>query len=364
MNILEKYASLLVHYCLELKSGEKLFISTTTLAEPLLREVYREAIKTGAHVEHQLSFREQNRIFLKESENHQLDFVNPSYVNMMETYDAYLVIRAPFNVREDQNNDTNKSSRRQKALNVVNQIYSERIADRSLKRCLCQFPTQAAAQEAGMSLEEYEVFVYGACHLFADNPASEWLNVRAQQQHVVDFLNTCDKIEYKNKKSDISFSVKDRIWINSDGRSNMPSGEIFTGPIEDSVNGFIYFNYPTVYMGHEVEGVTLHVENGKVVEWHAEKGQKFLDDIFQIEGSRFFGEVAIGTNYLIQKATKNILFDEKIGGSVHMAIGQSYKQTGGKNQSPIHWDMISDMKDGGEITADGVIIYKNGVFLI
>jgi aminopeptidase len=364
MNILQKYASLLVHYCLELKSGEKLFVSTTTLAEPLLREVYREAIKVGAHVEFQLGFREQNRIFIQEAADHQLDYVNPSYVNMMETYDAYLVIRAPFNVREDQSNDAAKAGRRQKALNGINQIYAERIADRSLKRCLCQFPTQASAQEAGMSLEEYENFVFEACHLYADKPEDEWLKVRAEQQHIVDYLNRSDVMRYKNNKTDITFRVKDRIWINSDGRSNMPSGEVFTGPIENSVNGYIYFNFPTVYMGHEVDGVTLFVENGYVTRWEAEKGKDFLDEIFKIEGSRYFGEVAVGTNYNIQRTTKNILFDEKIGGSVHMAIGQSYKQTGGQNTSPIHWDLITDMKNGGEIFADGQLIYKNGMFII
>jgi aminopeptidase len=362
--MLEKYAHLLVNYCLELKSGEKLFIQTTTLAEPLLREVYRAAIKKGVHVEYQMTFREQNRIFINEAQDHQLDYVSPSSKTMMETFDAYLVIRAPFNVREDQQNDATKSSRRQKAMNEINQIYFDRTADRSLKRCLCQFPTIAAAQEAGMSLEEYEAFVYNACNLYTADPEAEWLKVRASQQHIVDYLNKADIIQYKNPKSDIKFRVKDRIWINSDGRSNMPSGEVFTGPIEDTVEGYIYFNYPIVYMGHEVEGVTLHVEKGQVVSWEAEKGKAFLDDIFKIEGARYFGEVAIGTNYNIQRTTKNILFDEKIGGSIHMAIGQSYKQTGGKNQSPIHWDMITDMKDGGEIIADSTLIYKNGQFLI
>ena len=363
MDILKKYAHLLVHYCLEIKKGEKLYITTTTLAEPLLREVYREAIRAGAMVDYQMTFREQHKIFIAEANDQQLDYVNPAYQEMMQTYDAYLVIRAPFNVREDQSNAAEKTSRRQAALNVVNQIYSERIADRSLKRCLCQYPTQAAAQEAGMSLEEYENFVYEACHLFANNPSEEWIKVRTQQQSIVDYLNQCDLIRYKNKKSDISFSVKDRIWINSDGRSNMPSGEVFTGPIENSVEGYIYFNFPIVFMGHEIEGVTLYVEKGQVISWDAEKGKDFLNDIFKIEGARYFGEVAIGTNYNIRKTTKNILFDEKIGGSVHMAIGQSYKQTGGTNHSPIHWDMITDMKDGGEIWADGKLIYMNGAFL-
>ncbi len=364
MDIIQKYAKLLVHYCLELKEGEKLFISTTTLAEPLLKEVYREAINAGAHVEYQMSFFEQNSIFISNSKEHQLNYVAPSYKNMMETYDAYLVIRAPFNVREDQGIDTTKVATRQKALFEVNRIYAERTADRSLKRCLCQFPTIACAEEAGMSLEEYEYFVYNACHLFSENPALEWLKVRESQQKFVDYLNKCDSITYLNNKTNISFSVKNRIWINSDGKTNMPSGEVFTGPVEDSVNGFIYFNFPGIYMGHEVKGVTLYVEKGKVTRWEAEDGGEFLDEIFKIDGSRYFGEVAIGTNYNIQQITKNILFDEKIGGSVHMAIGQSYKQTGGINQSPIHWDMITDMKNGGKIIADNVLIYENGSFLI
>ncbi|MCZ2102129.1 MAG: aminopeptidase [Chitinophagales bacterium] len=362
--ILQKYAHLLVHYCLELKKGEKLYITTTSLAESLLREVYRAAIRVGAHVEYQMTFSEQQKIFITEADDAQLDYVNPFKREMMETFDAYLVIRAPFNLREDQNNDSAKTARSMQANQVINQIYSERIADRSLKRCLCQFPTQASAQEAGMSLEEYEHFVYDACRLYDEDPAQSWIQVRESQQKIVDYLNKCDQIQYKNKKSDVRFSVKDRIWINSDGRNNMPSGEVFSGPIEDSVEGYIYFDYPSIYLGTEVVGIKLEIEQGQVVRWSAEKGQEVLDQVFAIEGARYFGEVAIGTNYHIQRTTKNILFDEKIGGSVHMAVGQSYKQTGGKNSSSVHWDMIADMKDGGQIWADGKLIYENGKFLI
>ncbi|MBK9255541.1 MAG: aminopeptidase [Saprospiraceae bacterium] len=364
MNLLSKYAHLLVNYCLELKEGEKLYISTTTLAEPLVREVYKEAMKCGAHVEVNMSFREQNRIFLKEGNRDQLEYISPSYKVAVENYDAFLTIRAPFNLKEDQNNDREKSKIRQEVLNDLNQTFFRRNAEKSLKRCVCQFPTQASAQEAGMSLEEYEEFVYNACHLYADDPKSEWLKVRETQQKMVDYLNVSDKIRYLCGQTDIEFSVKDRIWINSDGRANMPSGEVFTGPVENSVNGVIYFNFPSIYMGNEVEGITLWVKEGKVYKWHAEKGQTFLDMIFSIEGAEYFGEVAIGTNYNIQKATKNILFDEKIGGTVHMAIGQSYIQTGGLNKSAIHWDMITDMKNGGEIYADDKLIYKNGFFLL
>lgn len=364
MTLLEKYAHLLVHYCLEIQPGERLYISTTTLAEPLVREIYKSVLKAGGNMDVKMAFRGESKIFLDLAEGDQLAHISPLQKEAMESYDAYLAIRAPFNLKETQNTDPEKRKIRGKALSPINQIYYNRTADRSLKRSLCQYPTQASAQEAGMSLEEYEQFVFNACNLYADDPQGEWLKVRASQQKVVDYLNTAGKIQYKSKKTDITFRVKDRIWMNSDGQTNMPSGEVYTGPIEDSVNGVVHFDYPSVYMGTEVKDITLWVENGEVVKWKAERGQEILDRVMKIEGANRFGEVAIGTNYNIQRATKNILFDEKIGGTIHMAVGQSYIQTGAKNKSSIHWDMISDMKDGGQIIVDGKLIYENGRFII
>jgi len=245
----------------------------------------------------------------------------------------------------------------------LNQLYFDRTANGDLTRSLCQYPTHASAQEAGMSLEDYREFVFTACNLDKTDPVKAWLEVRENQQSIVDLLNTVDVVRYVGKGTDISFSVKGRKWINSDGRTNMPSGEVFTGPVEDSVNGHVHFSYPSIFMGTEVSGITLEVKDGNVVKWSAEKGNEILDQVFEIDGARRVGEGAIGTNYSIQKATKNILFDEKIGGTIHMAVGQSYKQTGGLNESSIHWDMIAEMKYGGQIFADDKLIYENGVFL-
>jgi len=225
-------------------------------------------------------------------------------------------------------------------------------------------PTQAGGDDARMSLDDYENFVDQSCNLFEENPVDKWLEVRKTQQGFVDRLNKADKVEYKGPNIDISFSVKGRTLINSDGRANMPSGEVFSAPVEDSVNGKVYFSYPTIYMGKDVVGITLEVKTGEIVSWQAEQGQEILDKVFAIEGARRFGEVAVGTNYNIQRITRNILFDEKIGGSIHMAVGQSYHQCGGKNESTVHWDMITDMKNGGQIMADGEKIYENGYFLI
>ena len=366
--ILQKYAHLLANYCLELKAEDRLFVSTTLLSEPLVRALYTEATKMGVVVEIDFSFKDQNKIFYE----HASDFIltTPPLLKQaaMNEFDAYLNIRAPYDLNETVDIDMEKKKKRSKAMSPMLNTYFERTADRSvagaLKRSLCQYPTQAAADAAEMTLEEYAHFVFNACHLFADDPEGEWKEVGRQQQRIKDYLDKVSKVRYKADHSDVEFSVAGRTWINSDGRTNMPSGEVYSGPVEDSVNGKVHFTFPSIYMGKDVKGITLWVENGEVVKWDAEQGKDLLDNVFQIPGAKFFGEVAIGTNYQIQRATRNILFDEKIGGTIHMAVGQSYKQTGGTNQSAIHWDMITDMSQSGEIYADDKLIYQNGKFLI
>ncbi len=364
LTIENKYAQLLTQYCLALEPGEKLFIQSTTLAEPLVREVYREALRLGALPEVQLDFREQGKILLQEGADDQLQFVPTLYNRAMNEFEAFLYIMAPFNLREQNEVNPERRSMRQKALLPHRQNYFKRTAAGKMKRSLCLYPTAAQAQEAGMSTEDYSRFVFQACHLDQENPTQAWLEVRKTQQTYVDVLNKSRKVHFRGPGIDISFSCAGRTWINSDGRTNMPSGEVFTSPIEDSVNGTIHFSYPAIYMGKEVEGVTLWVEQGEIKKWEAERGYDFLEEVFALPGARRFGEAAIGTNYSIRQFTKNILFDEKIGGTVHMAIGQSYPQAGGKNESSIHWDMIADMRKGGEIFADDIKIYADGNFLI
>jgi len=206
--------------------------------------------------------------------------------------------------------------------------------------------------------------VYNACRLYDDDPIASGVAVRNEQSRIVDFLNEVSEVRYLNHRTDIRFSVKGRTWINSDGQTNMPSGEVYSSAVEDSVEGTVHFDFPSIYMGHTIQGITLEVKNGEVKKWNAIAGQEFLDQLFAIPGAKRFGEVAIGTNYNISIPTGNILFDEKIGGTIHMAVGQSYFQTGGKNESPIHWDMIADMSDGGKIFADDELIYESGKFLI
>ncbi len=364
MDWIEKYAKLIVEYSLFLKENERVFVRTTTLAEPLLKAFYEKAIQAGAIVEAEVSFEDQEQILLSKGKAHQWSYVSSSYKNAMSEFDAVLVIRAPYMSKQQVPISPESRKARMQALQEFDKVYFERLGTGALKRCLCQYPTPHGAYHAGMSIEEYSQFIQHACFLHEEDPASKWKALSVYQQGITEYLNDCDKITYRNPLFEISFSVKGRTWINSDGKANMPSGEIFTSPVEDSVEGEIYFNFPSLFQEQEVEGIRLVVRRGEVVEWNAEKGQDVLDRVFQIEGSRKFGEVAIATNKNIQRPTKNILFDEKIGGTVHMAIGQSYLQSGGKNSSPIHWDMITDMRKGGEIEADGKMIYKDGEFLI
>lgn len=363
-SIYEKYADLLINYSLHMEKGEKLFVKTTFLAEPLLKELYRAVLQAGAEVEFFMDFEDQQNILLKYADNELLQKESELKRYAFENFDAFLSIQAPYNVNALKDVDSEKMKLLKKGGAGISKLYSERTGNGSMKRSLCVFPTPALAQVAGMSMSDYEDFVFSACYLYHENPVEEWLKVRKMQQGIVDHLNKCKTVRYVNKHTDITLGVEGRIWQNSDGCNNMPSGEVFTSPIENSANGHIYFDYPSVYNGNEVQGVKLEVKDGYITKWSVEQGADFFDKIMEIPGTRYFGEVAVATNYGIQRPTKHTLFDEKIGGTVHLAIGQSYLNTGGKNESSVHWDLIADMKKDGQIYADDLLIYEKGKFLI
>jgi aminopeptidase len=365
MNTLyQKYAALLVNYSLELQKNERLLISSTYLAEPLLKEVYRSALAVGALPDIKIQINDTERILMEEGDDFQLKDISPLSRVPIAAYDALLNIKAPFNVKNLQSVPAERKRVFQEARTDINEIFMQRAAEGVLKWTLCQYPVDARAQESGMSLEEYERFVAQACYLDHEDPIGKWQEMHAFQEKIVQFLNTKKTICFQGPKTDISFSVKGRKWINSDGKHNMPSGEVFTSPVEDSVEGTIRFSFPGIYMGQEIEDISLEVVQGRVTSWKAKKGQELLDTLFEIPGTNYFGEVAIGTNQGIRTFTRNMLFDEKMGGTVHMALGASYPETGGKNKSPVHWDLLADMKQGGKILADGECIYQDGEFLL
>ena len=247
----------------------------------------------------------------------------------------------------------------------LSQTMMRRFAAGELRWVGTLFPTHAHAQDADMSLTDFEDFVYGACMLNEDDPVAEWQQVKARHQILCDYLDKADKIRVKGAEVDLELSTKGRKWINGDGRNNMPCGEIFTGPVEESVNGWIRYTFPAIHAGREVEGIELNFEDGKVVKATAEKNEKYLHKVLDTDaGARFLGEFAIGTNRGISNFTRSILFDEKINGTIHLAVGAAYPQSGGKNVSSVHWDMICDMRNGGQIFVDDELFYDSGRFLI
>lgn len=355
-----KLAKVLAHYSLDIQPGQLVQIRTTPYAQELTLAVYEEAVKAGAHVTVTTNLPGADEIFFKFASDEQLDFVSPVRKLITETFDATLAIGAEYNTRELSGVDPARIARTRKAGAPLTKLFMERAARNELNWCYTEFPTQASAQEADMSLRDYEDFVYSAGMLHLDNPVAFWKEEGAKQQKLITWLGGREKAVLKGENIDLTMSIKGRVFIECSGRANFPDGEIFTGPVEDSVNGWVRFKYPAIYDGQEVTDIELWFENGKVVREKASKNQELLTALLNTDtGARFLGEWGIGTNYGIQRFTKNMLFDEKIGGTIHLAVGGGYPESGSKNTSGLHWDMLCDMADS-EIVIDGDVFYKNG----
>ena len=361
---LNKLAKLLVNYSTRVKPGDFVLVSGEDVTIPWMVEVVKEAVKAGGHVETTISSGQVSEMKLKYGTSDQLKEENFLFKKALELADVWLSAWGTRNTKANSNVEASKIQDTLKGATSWRKIYSSKMGDGSLRWCGTMFPTFADAQEASMSLSEYEDFVYGAGLLNADDPVEEWEKVSAQQERWVKYLDTKKQIHIVSTDTDVLVNVSGRKWINCDGKVNFPDGEIFTSPVENDIEGHISFSFPGIYFGKEIEGIKLEISKGKVVKAFAKKGEELLRTLLKIdEGSCYFGEVAIGTNYGIQKFTRNMLFDEKIGGTVHMAIGDSMNEAGGLNKSIIHWDMLCDMRTGGKIYADGELFYENGKFI-
>ncbi|MCP4425446.1 MAG: aminopeptidase [Chloroflexi bacterium] len=359
-----KLAQVLVHYSVEIKPGDQFLITASPLAQELTLAVYEEAVKTGAYPMILTQTPGTQEIFFQHANDEQLTHISPVERMIVETFDATLNIGAPYNTRSLSGVNPERQALAGKSRAEISKIFMERVAKRELKWCYTVFPTHASAQEADMSLREYADFVYGAGLLDSDDPVAGWTAVSKQQQELIDWLADKDQVVIKGANIDMQMSIKKRPFINACGKENFPDGEIFTSPIEDSVNGWVRFGYPAIYGGREVEDIELWFEDGKVVKEKANKGQELLTALLNTDdGSRILGELGIGTNYGIQRFTKNMLFDEKIGGTIHLAVGAGFPESGSKNVSGLHWDMLCDMAEG-EITMDGELFYKDGKFAV
>ena len=361
----EKLANVLVTYSVAVRPGDKVLVQGDALAEPLLRAVYVQVLQAGGHPLTLTSLPGVDELFFQHASDEQLQHVPEPIKMIMETYDVRIAIRAAANTKALSGVNPSRMVMRSQATAELMKTFMQRSASGEFRWVGTIFPTNAYAQDAEMSLSEYEDFVYGACMPDLDDPVGYWQGFSAWQQKIVDWLKGKERVHVIGSETDLHLSIAGRVFINSDGKRNMPSGEVFTGPVEDSVEGHVYFSYPAIHQGREVTGIRLWFEDGRVVKATAKKNEEFLLQTLDTdEGARGVGEFAIGTNEGITRFTRQILFDEKIGGSFHMALGAGYPETGSKNESAIHWDMICDLRDGGEIWVDDELLYENGRFVI
>lgn len=361
---LESYADILVNYSLGLKKNDLFVIKGSFLSAPLIKEVFQQAVKVGAHPFTHIGIDGLAEIYYKYSSEKQLKYVSPFDKFEVEHINASLSILSPENTRNMTNIDPKKQVISSVAHQSIFKRFLERAAKKELRWCVTQYPTQASAQDAEMSLMDYEKFLFNAAHVSAKNPITFWRNVHKQQEKIRKLLGKKKKLHILAKQTDLYLSVEGRKWINCAGKENFPDGEIFTGPVENSAEGFICYSFPGSHGGREVNDIELTFNKGVVVKATASKGEEYLRSMLAMDpGAKRLGEFAFGTNYGIKKYTKNTLFDEKIGGTIHLAVGSGYPETGSKNKSSLHWDMVCDLRKNGEVYADDELIYRKGRFL-
>ncbi len=359
-----KLAKLLTHYSIGLREGDLFVIRATPAAAPLIEACYREALGLGAHPHVDLRLPGLEEIYYRTASDAELDFVSPITRFYTERFDAQLSILSDVNTRALSGVDPARMARAQAARRDLMRTFMARDADDTLRWGVAMYPTDAYAQDAELSVDGLADFIFGACLVNEDDPVAAWQAVAARQQTLIDRIAGKREIRLVGPDTDLTFSIAGRTFINDDGKKNMPGGEFFTGPVEDSAHGTIRYSFPAIYGGKEVADIRLRFEAGRVVEASAGKNDELLQSLLGLdEGARRLGEFAFGTNPGVTRFTRNILFDEKIAGTVHLALGSGYPATGSTNVSALHWDMICDLRQGGAIYVDGQLFAKDGQFV-
>lgn len=355
----EKLARVLIEYSVKAGEGEQVLVFGEVGAEVLIKELYSRLLQVGATPIPQVSLPGMQELFFEHAQDIHFEEVPSIRRYVREEADAEIGIMAPSNTRALASVDP----ARQQAFRKLNKPLSDIMLKKD-RWVLTLFPTEALAQESDMGLSEYEEFVFDAMGLNEEDPVRYWRKKSEEQGRLIERLEAAREVRIVGPGTDLTLSVDGRKFVNSTVEHNLPGSEVFTGPIEDSASGEVFFGVPAPVSGREVAGVRLRFEEGRVVEAGAEKGEEYLNTMLDADaGSRYLGELGIGTNYNIRRATRNILFDEKLGGTVHLALGRSYEQTGGKNESSVHWDLICDLRDGGELYADGELLQRDGEFI-
>jgi aminopeptidase len=361
----DSLAQILVRYSTKVQAGDTVAIQGTTTAEPLIQAVYEEVMRAGGLPIMQLSTEEAAPAFYDLANEEQLEWIPPTSRWVIEHVDVRIAVMADANTRALSGVDPKKQAKASRARRPLMETSMKRAASGEYRWALTLFPTQAYASEAGMSLRAYEDFYYRACLAMDRDPVNAWQRQSDEVRRLAEWMQGREEVRITAPGTDVTLGVAGRKFIPCVGEHNMPDGEFFTAPVEDSVNGEVAFSFPASYGGREVAGVKLRFDGGKVVDASADRGEDFLIETLDTdEGARRLGELGIGTNYGIATGTKEILLDEKIGGTVHMAVGMSYPETGGENSSAVHWDMVCDLRQGGSITVDGTELQRDGQFVV
>ncbi|MBF0443880.1 MAG: aminopeptidase [Oligoflexales bacterium] len=360
----KRLADLLVRYSLDVKPGQLVMLRSSTTASELITEAHRAILAQGGRSWPSLSVPGMEYIYYKHASDEVLSTYHPFEKDINERIDALLAVDCKTNSRELSNVDHSRVALSRKVRMPLRDILDKKEMEGRFRWVVGGFPSEGMAQDAGMSFCEFSDFVFESCGCHLEDPVSFWREKSREMHAAHKLLEGVKKIRMVGHKTDLTLSVEGRKWIICDGRVNMPDGEIFTSPVENSACGEVFFDIPTTYSGVEAGGIHLRLDKGRVTSASAEKGEDFLSKMLDMdEGSKFLGEIAFGVNDFIQKPCKSILFDEKIGGTMHIAVGASYPEAGGKNKSGLHWDMIKEMKQGGYVEADGKRIYENGKFI-
>jgi Leucyl aminopeptidase (aminopeptidase T) len=361
----EGLAKILVGYSTEVKEGEVVSIDGESAAEPLLLAVYEEVLKAGGHPILNVALDGQSAAYFKYASDAQLGWISPVAEWMVEHADVRIAIGASTNTRELSAVPPERQTRRQTATGDLLARAMERSAAGEFRWCYTLYPTNAYASEAEMSLADYEDFYFGACLATDGDPLTAWQRASAETKRLAEWIEGHEEVRVTAPGTDITLGIAGRKFIPCDGRHNMPDGEFFTGPVEDSVQGEVTFHLPAVIGGREVSGVRMRFESGRVVDASAERGEEFLVKLLDTDpGARRLGELGIGTNYGIDRGTREVLLDEKIGGTVHMAVGRSYPESGGENESAVHTDLVCDLRLGGKLEVDGTVMQEDGKFVV
>jgi aminopeptidase len=358
-------AKILVGYSTGVKEGEVVAIDGETAAAPLLLAVYEEVLKAGAHAVMNVALDGQIAAYFKHAADPQLEWISPFAEWMVDNVDVRIAVGASTNTRELSGVPPEKQTKRQSATGELMTRAMKRAAEGDFRWVYTLFPTSAYASEAEMSLADYEDFYYGACLAGDGDPLSAWKRASEETVRLADWIEGHEEVRVTAPGTDITLGVAGRKFIPCVGDHNMPDGEFFTGPVEDSVEGEVSFHLPAVIGGREVSGVRLKFEAGVVVDASAARGEEYLLKLLDTDtGARRLGELGIGTNYGIDRGTREVLLDEKIGGTVHMAVGTSYPESGGLNKSAVHTDLVCDLRLGGKLEVDGVVMQEDGRFVV